>query len=119
MATFDYQALKDEVEPLLEEFGDLCQLSRDVPGTVDPVSGIPSGDATEVTDVHAVVVDYEAKLVDGVTIMRYDRMAIVQAVVEPVFGDQFIEHGVTWAVVHVQAVKPASLAIIYILQIRR
>jgi hypothetical protein len=119
MATFDYAGLKVDVDELLAEFGDTCQLKRDTPGTVDPVTGEPSGGATVTTDVLGVVVDYEEKLVDGETIMRGDRQALVQATVEPLFGDTFIEHGVIWSVVNVEAVKPAHLAVLYTLQLRR
>lgn len=119
MATFDYAGLKDDVDVILAEFGDTCQLKRDTPGTVDPVTGLPASGSEEVTDVIGVVVSYEEKLVDGSTIMRGDRQAIIQAVKEPVFGDTFIEGSGAWKVVNVEFVKPAGVALIYILQLRR
>lgn len=119
MATFDYAGLKEDVDQLLAEFGDTCQIVKTTNPVVDPVTGEPSGGGTTSTDVLGVLVSYEEKLVDGETIMRGDRQAIVQAEVEPVFGDVFVELGGSWSVVNVEAVKPASLAVVYILQVRR
>jgi len=119
MATFDYAGLKLDVDELLAEFGTDCQITRSVPGTVDTVTGTPSGGGEQVTNALGVLVSYEEKLVDGATIMRGDRQAIVQAVIEPEFGDTFVELGGSWSVVNVQAVNPAGLALVYILQVRR
>ncbi|URA07139.1 virion structural protein [Xanthomonas phage Mallos] len=119
MATFDYAGLKLEVDELLAEFGTDCQIKRELPGTVDPVTGVPSGGNEQVTNVLGVLVSYEEKLVDGETIMRGDRQALVQATVEPLFGDTFVELGGSWSVVNVQAVNPAGVALVYILQVRR
>lgn len=119
MATFDYAGLKVDVDGLLAEFGDTLQLVKETAATVDPVTGEPSGGGSVSTDVLGVLVDYEDKVVDGETIMRGDRQALVQATVEPAFGDTLVEHGVTWSVVNVESIKPASLALVYILQVRR
>lgn len=121
MATFDYAGLRDTVDALLAEFGQDCQVRRaGAPVTVDPVNGTVTGGAAQVFPVIGVVVDYEEKMVDGKTIMRGDRQAYVQASVQPVRGDTFVEaNGVQWAVVDVNPVNPAGLAVVNALQLRR
>ena len=121
MATFDYAGLKDTVDALLTEFGQDCELRRaGAPVTVDPVNGTVTGGAPQVFEVIGVVVDYEEKLVDGETIMRGDRQAYIQANQEPKQADTFAEaNGVVWAIVDVNPVNPAGLAVVYALQLRR
>lgn len=118
---FDYAALRVEVDKLLAEFGQQCQLRRaGAPVTVDPVAGTVSGAAEQSFDVVGVVVDYDEKLVDGATIMRGDRLVYVQAVERPRQGDTFVEaSGVQWSVVDFSAVDPAGVPVLFSLQVRR
>jgi hypothetical protein len=120
MATFDYAGLKVDVDELLEEFGTTHRLISSTAVVSDPVNGTVVPGGTTTTDVLAVIVDYEDKLVDGTTIRRGDRQALVQAVVEPKQGDTFREPGGrVWSVEDVDAVNPAGLALLYTLQLRR
>ena len=121
MATFNYAGLRDTVDALLAEFGQDCQVRRaGAPVTVDPVNGTVTGGAAQVFPVVGVVVDYEEKMVDGETIMRGDRQAYVQASVQPVRGDTFVEaNGTAWAVVDFDSVDPSGTPVVFSLQLRR
>lgn len=118
---FDYAALRAEVDPILAEFGQPCELRRGSgTSTVDPVSGTVTPGAPLVFNVVGVVVDYNDKLVDGETIKRGDRLVYIQAVERPKVGDTFVEaNGTQWSVVDFDAVGPAGVAVLFSLQVRR
>lgn len=125
---FDYAALRAEVDPILAEFGQACELRRGSGSpVVDPVSGTVTPGAPQVFQVVGVVVDYNDKLVDyndklvdGETIKRGDRLVYVQAVERPRVGDTFVEaNGTQWTVVDFDAVDPAGVAVLFSLQVRR
>jgi len=119
--SFDYAALKLEVDAILAEFGQDCQLRRGSGApTVDPVAGTVTSGAAQVFPVVGVVVDYSEKLVDGETIKRGDRLVYIQATERPRVGDTFVEaSGVQWHVVDFDAVDPAGVAVVFSLQVRR
>ncbi|USN14405.1 hypothetical protein DONNERLITTCHEN_00040 [Janthinobacterium phage vB_JliS-Donnerlittchen] len=121
MATFDYAALKANVDELLAEFGQQCLLRRkQSPVTVDPVAGTVTGSGAQQFDVLGVVTDYSERVVDEQTIKRGDRLVYIQATERPAIGDTFVEaSGKVWAVVDFDAVDPAGTALLYSLQVRR
>lgn len=122
MATFDYVGLKADVDALLAEFGQACELRRKGgPVSVDPVAGtVTGGSADQVFPVVGVVTDYNDRLIDGEVIMRGDRIVYIQATERPQRGDTFVEaDGKTWAVVDYDAVDPAGTPVVFSLQLRR
>lgn len=121
MATFDYVALKADVDAILAEFGQGCALRRTgAPVVVDPVEGTVSGAAPVEYDVIGVIVDYEDKVVDGNTILRGDRLVYIEATTRPQAGDVFVEaNGTEWSVVDYDSVDPAGTPVVFALQVRR
>jgi hypothetical protein len=121
VATFDYAALKADVDAILAEFGQDCKLRRaGAPVVVDPVEGTVAGAAPVEHDAIGVVVDYEDKVVDGETILRGDRLVYIEATTRPQAGDIFVEaNGTEWSVVDYDAVDPAGVPVVFALQVRR
>lgn len=119
--SFDYAGLRDDVDALLAEFGVTCQLVLPSgPVVVDPVEGTVDGGAPASHDVLGLTADYDVRLVDGETVRRGDRLAYVQAKVEPVIGATFVDPaGVSWSVVDFNSISPTGVALIYSLQLRR
>lgn len=121
MAAFDYQGLRGEVRAILAEFGATCTVSQTPAPVVDAVAGTVSG-APVVTQLLAAVVAYDEKMVDGSTVRRGDRQAVCEAPegVELTRGGTLTDRqGRVWNVVDCEAVDPADVTVVYILQLRR
>lgn len=99
MATFDYNEMQATAHELIEEFGQAGAVKRVTPP--DPILG---GDPV-VTPYPATLVPmaYEARYVNGTTILAGDMQIYISAVglaIEPTVGDVVTANGTDYAIVN-------------------
>lgn len=116
----DYTRQALTAQRLIDKFGASCRLIRHTESSDDPITGAVLPGRTDNHEVRAVVVEYEQRLIDGATIQRGDRQALIDGRAAPRDTDVFVDvSGVEWAVVDVQTVQPAATPLLHILQLRR
>lgn len=118
MAFYDEMAaLADE---LLGEYGAPALLTRVTPGGYDPDTGTTTPDVTTTWDGTGAAFDYEQDDIDGTKIRQGDQRVYmsVAGVVNPQTGDTLTIDGVVLNVVISRALKPASTAVLYDVQVR-
>lgn len=119
MATFDYAASKADADELIAEFGQSATLSRPTftGPAYNPTPGTPISYAVTV-----VVLDFEAREVDGTRILAADRkviMAKAGLATDPRTSDKLILGGVEHAIINVSPLAPGGTVLLYQLQARR
>lgn len=126
--SFDYQPIADEASALLAEFGiDMVLVSANAGDGYDPVTGMISGggDPTRVTFKGikiAPTVEYSQSIGEQNVQARDMLIYMEPGKAFPTLtdrveieDDEVIE---TWEVVNFQEIKPADVAVLYILQVR-
>lgn len=98
MATFDYVEMQETAAELIEEFGQVGAIKRTTPP--DPILG---GDGTTTSYPATLVpMTYDARYVNGTTIISSDRQIYVSAVglaIVPAVGDVVTAGGVDYRIV--------------------
>lgn len=117
MTGFNYARTAATASRLLQRFGAVATLKRRADATYDPATGTTAPTVTPLQTV-AVVVDYDAKSIDGTLIRQGDRRAYLDAAVAPRQDDTLAWQGVDLTVVAVRTLAPAGAAVLYEAQLR-
>jgi len=125
VATFDYAEMAAMAQELLAEFGAAVTLRQPGTGEYDPETGTVSSDPTDFLGIGAKF-DYEQRNIDGTLILQGDQqvyLAVQQgagaAMPKPKAGDLILVGNDPWRVVTAEAIEPASVPVLYIVQVRK
>lgn len=123
MTAFDYAATAATARRLIARFGQTLQLRRLSGGTYSPVTGATTGSVTTTdTDVLAVAVNLDAAYraeVGNENVQADDRLFLVEAAAAPLLTDSLVIDSVPWSIVRINPIAPASVAVVYQVQVRR
>lgn len=117
MTTLDYTNTAATATRLLERFGAAATLKRQTAGAYDPSTGTSAVTTTSLSTT-AAVFDYDQKYIDGTLIKQGDKRALIAPAYAPVQGDIFAWASKDWTIVAVEAIAPASTAVLYDCTIR-
>lgn len=117
MTAFDYARTAATVSRLLQRFGAACTLERRGDAVYDLATGT-SVPAVTAIPIVAVVVDYDARSIDGTLIRQGDRRAYVDSSQAPRQSDALLWQGTTLTVVAVRPLAPAGTPVLYEAQLR-
>lgn len=114
-----YQEAAEAASEMLEEFGAPLILIREIEDDFDPIKG----ETIEVPDLQisttGVTRLYRKTLIDGTLIMQGDKELILDPKEAPTTQDRMLIDGKEWQIVGVEPVAPASVVLLYFVQIRR
>lgn len=117
---FDYSRPRATADRLIAKFGQVGAIRRTVTTGGDPWN--PGSGTTETTNYPAtlVMLDYEAREVDGSLIRATDKKVLVSAdvSVEPAESDQLVVGGTALEIVSVKPLSPAGTVVLYEVQAR-
>ncbi|MDM0041877.1 hypothetical protein QTI05_22745 [Variovorax sp. J22R193] len=105
---------------LITKFGAAASLARITAGAYNPVTGTST--PTEVVQaVRAVVLDYDAKMIDGSMIQQGDKQVYLSAVgvLPPAVADVLTWQGVAYTIISVKPLAPAGVDTLHELQVRK
>lgn len=127
-----YAGLQDTATSLLKKFGRIVSLTKTVPGSFDPVTGIDAGQQTHTCEVLAVFVGLSAKYKDKFAIQQGDSIALVAPkggtfVMPPAHyfpGQEVIPEqndilDEDWTILAIEEVNPAGTAVLYKCHVRK
>lgn len=127
----DYSNLRDVAERLIVANGRTVTLSKRDRAAADPAKPWegPADPGTDITiDVTAVIVPFDEEIIEGEIIKLGDQRAYVSAKnadLAAVGGsaavqefDTMIDNGMSWRIIKVRTIKPASIGILYDIQLR-
>lgn len=125
--TFNYAKTRGTAERLIARFGQVGAIRRETPGAGPPYS---PGPPTVVNHpAKLVVTSFTAREIDGTRIRADDLKVLVAAeglAVEPTTLDRVVEaqqvgspNGPSLAIVNVEPLSPAGMAVVFTLQCRR
>lgn len=116
--TFDYAALRTKGDDLIAKFGASATLRRK---TASGTEWNPTYTTADYSTVVAIV-DYNIREIDGVSVLRTDKKALVSAgllgSVVPTVGDLLIVNSVSYQVVFVSSIAPAGVSVCHECQLR-
>lgn len=115
--SFNYQRTAETASRLLARFGAVCLLKRRGDAAYDPATGTTAPVVADLQTV-AVVVDYDARHIDGTLIRQGDRRGYLDAAVAPRQGDALAWQGATLTVVAVRPLSPAGVPVLFEVQLR-
>ena len=118
--------MQKQVRKLMDEFGYDLTFRRIVEGTYNPATGTTGASSNDDETVRGYFADYELNEIDGTTIQRGDRKAIISAVdasgsaltKTPQSSDLLIGEGNNVRIVTVEKPKPSDVNAVYICQVR-
>lgn len=116
-----YSELAGTADELIKEFGAIGQLRYAPKGDYDPDAGAVVEPTPTLIDVKAVVFDYDDFLINGSLIQVGDKQVFVSAVgvsLDPDVTGEFIWEGKTYKVIKVKPLAPATIDVLYELQVR-
>ncbi|MGY3265803.1 hypothetical protein [Lysobacter sp. HA35] len=117
MTAFDYARTAATATRLLQRFGAAATLKRRADATYDPTTGTTAATVTPLATT-AVVIDYDAKSIDGTLIRQGDRRGYLIAAVAPRQDDALTWQGADLTVIAVRILAPAGVAVLYEAQLR-
>jgi hypothetical protein len=118
MSSFDYSAVKTKmIIPALKQYGARVTL-RSFKESFNAATGAATQTPKDLV-TNAIIGGYRVADVDGTSVLRGDRRALVSGVPEPAIGSQLIVMGTVWTVVNVSAVAPGGVVVAYELQVRK
>lgn len=116
---FDYAEFAEIAVELLEEFGQAGQLER--PTSTGPAH-TPVAGAPLLYDATFVIRKFKTRDIDGTRILATDKIAVISPnlTVEPKTSDLLREaNGSKFRFVTIDPIRPATMTIAYIAQVRR
>ena len=127
-----YSGLQDTATSLLRKFGKTISLTKTVPGSFDPATGIDSGEQTHTSEVLVLFVDISTKYKDKFAIQQGDSIAIVAPKggefimppahyypVEEVVPEQNDILADDWTILAIEEVNPAGTVVLYKCHVRK
>jgi len=126
MAAFDYAELAATAQELLAEFGLAVSLRRDLPGgEYDPEVGVTPPGVLEAEGV-GVLIGYEQAAVNGTSVLQGDQQVYLgagqadgTAMLQPEPQDVLAFGAAEWRVVQAEAIAPAGVPVLFIVQVRK
>ena len=121
MSTFDYGLFVSVANELIKEFGQIGAISK--PGdpsgpAYDPTAGTSVSRAAEFA-----VTKYALAEIDGSRVLAQDqkvRLAPNDLTDDPSTDEELFEaDGTTWSIINVDAIRPADVTVLWVLQVRR
>lgn len=115
-----YSNLAATASRLLASKGQSVTFSREVSGTLDPVTGIISGATTTTFSGNGAAFDYNNSEIDGTVIKSGDIRLLVEALsTEPEQGDKCTVNSIDYRVMDVSPTNPAGTVVMYEVQLRK
>jgi len=115
----DSVGLKSIASSLLADNGQSLTFSRETSSGFDPATGINTTTTSTYTGYGAGF-GYAAREIDGSVIKKGDIRLILEATdTAPLNGDTVVYDSETYRVMDIEKVKPATIAVLYKLQLRR
>lgn len=114
-----YSDLQATATRLLTSKGLACTLRKNTSGAYNPATGSASVTTADYSIV-GILLNYSKSLINAPDSMIQitDRKAIIQGTVTPDLDDFLIFNGVTYRIVSIKTVNPASTVLIHELQVR-
>jgi hypothetical protein len=117
--TFDYRQIAALSTNLLTQFGGSVSISRTTGKTINPVTGAVTPGTAQTLTAKGAVVEYEDRKIDGTMIQRGDKLVLIDAGFEPLQTDLVMIDAQPWQIIRIETVRPAAVAVLYKLQVRR
>jgi len=126
-----YSGLQNTATSLLRKFGKTATMTRSVPGSFDPVTGIDTGAQTHTYEVQAVFVGISTKYKDKFAIQEGDSIALVapkggEFIMPPAYyyPDEEVvpeQNDILdgWTILAVEEVNPAGTVVLYKCHVRK
>jgi hypothetical protein len=114
-----YNRMAATASKLLAKFGSEVSVSRTTGGSVNPVTGAITPGATTTLKAQGIISEFDTKLVDGTAIRYGDRLLIIDNTFEPLMTDRPLIGSQQWNIVSIEAKKPAGVAVVYMIHVRR
>lgn len=116
--TFDYASLAATATSLLTRFGQTMAIRRTSGATYNAVTGAVSGGTTADTNVKGLFVAWDERYDGEASKAGTDRIAVLDATLEPLVSDRLLVSSVAYEIVAVQQVNPAGTPLVYRVQVR-
>lgn len=116
-----YSKLAATATRLIKKFGAPVTLPRETGGSSDPVTGEETAGVDATVTTTGVMLNYDAKLIDGVNILASDRVLVLTNEQEitiddtPIFGSE----SDPWTIVGINEKSPVGTALVYFVQVRK
>lgn len=125
MAKFNYARPAATALRMLKRYGAPVTLRRPGTGEYDPGTGTVDSEPTDYLGTGAKF-GYEQRNIDGTKILQGDQQVYLavqqdngQAMPRPKAGDLVLVGTEAWRVVTAEAIEPASVPVLYIVQVRK
>lgn len=117
---FGYQPIADTAAAVLAQFGKLITLRQVSAGTYAPGTGLNTTTNTDVTR-KAAMFDFPPGAVNGPggLILQGDKKLIMEAGTPPSMQHRVIDGADDWGILGIKEIKPASVAVAYVLHLRK
>lgn len=118
---FNYSTFVNVANTLITKFGGSATLTHKPAGTYNPATSTASSTPTTNT-VQAVGIPYDEKLIDGTLILTGDLQVFVAphgVTSDPQAADKLTIGGASYTVIKCKIYKPASVVVLYELQVRK
>ncbi len=116
--SFDYDEIAACAKELITDFGQQCTLTKLSAGTFDGVLGGYTGQTTTTHTVNLVIDNYTNNLIDGTNIKQKDKLAYIEADIEPLIDNTLKIGTVVHKIVNVKTISPAGTVCLYEAQVR-
>lgn len=119
---FSYTGIQKTAKRLITSFGSAATYEHFTSGTFDPVTGGVTGATYTGYAVQAAIDNFRRSDIDGTVIKADDKNAIMSAkdlAVTPNTDGRFVQQGERYNIIDIRPTKPATIAVIYELQLRK
>ena len=112
--SFDYAKSAATALKLLQKFGSLGRVSiKRSTATLDPIAGKYTGGTEATTQLTAVTVPIDKKLIDGERIKAADIMFLCGSDFQPLMSDTAIIDSNEYKIVHIAPIEPNGTNVLY------
>ena len=119
MSAAFYNNMAATAGKLLSKFGSTVTITRTTGRTDDPVTGVVVNGTTTTYSPKGILQSYRDDLVDGTRILSSDRLVVLDDTVEPLTSDKLTINSQLWNVVSITQSIPATIALVYFVQVRK
>ena len=119
---FNYTNTLNSADRLITRFGSAATYEHYTEGTFSPITGTTTGATYTGYTVKAVVDNFSRSDTDGTLVKADDKNAIMSAKglsVTPNISGRFSQNGERFTIIAIRPTKPASINVIYELQLRK
>lgn len=114
-----YTRMAATASKLLNKFGGTVTVVRNVGGSVNPVTGAVTPGSNTTLTAKGLISRFDDSLIDGTRIKSSDRLLMIDNTFEPAMTDKPTIASQNWTIVEIRTIKPANVAVMYALQVRR